>query len=698
MESHSLQNLKHEQILDLTRGGAIKLKSGKQTSVNVPEERKPESEEDEETSLGAEVFNSDSADEKTDTDAATQISTPTSSSCEDPFRSVDSDVQLVRRKKEPHLLDRTLSHLNKPWIIVLSIVGLLGLCAATVVLTYVSHDETKSKITALNGVVASDSQICSTVAKNLLLQGGSAIDAAVAGTLCLGVVKPYASGLGGGGYMLVYLNGTSTAEVIDFREMAPAAATEYMFDAPNDISDPTTRTPNARYIAVPGELHGLAFAHSKYGKLPWREVVVPAAEIARNGFLVDALLAQRIKENLSFLQSAANNNLTSIFAPNNVPLTEGQMLRRPDLAETLFEIAQYGPDAFYLGKIGQKLIKDIRAAGGIITMEDLNNYTTLTRDCQKTFYHGISILTAPPSSAGGVGVCEILNILELYNIPREGPSLRALLLTIESFKHAFSDISVLGDPAFTNATSIANLLSQKDYSAKIRRKIQDEKTFPTHYYGIIGAPLSDMGSSSLVVVDQNRNAVAMTSSINYPFGSGIYSPSTGIILNNQMASFNSDLQKYGNASETSSVLYWDIKSKGNSIAPFKRPLSSITPTILLRDEEVYLVVSASAGTETGQAIITSVVQTIIDVAGYNLDPLRAVARSRCHHQLIPNKLYVEYDFPPDLIAGLKQAGHDVVQLGSSNNFLGSVQMIVRGTDGLLYAASDPRTKGGPAGY
>jgi len=222
----------------------------------------------------------------------------------------------------------------------------------------------------------------------------------------------------------------------------------------------------------------------------------------------------------------------------------------------------------------------------------------------------------------------------------------------------------------------------------------EDRTFPPSYYGILGPQLNDMGSSSMVIVDANRNAVALTSSINYPFGSGIYSPSTGILLNNQLASFTTLPINVMN----NTILNWGINSKTNKIAPYKRPLSSLTPTIILKDDDVYLVLAASAGTETGQAIITSVLQTILAVAGFHLEPLMSVSRSRCHHQLIPNQVFCEYDYPPALIQGLKTIGHDVVLLPDSSHYLGSVQLIVRGNDGLLYAASDPRTKGKPAGY
>ncbi|KAF8662927.1 hypothetical protein HU200_055510 [Digitaria exilis] len=543
------------------------------------------------------------------------------------------------------------------------------------------------------GAAAADDARCSEVGAAALRAGGHAVDAAVAAALCLGVVHPMSSGLGGGAFVVVREGASGEAIAFDARETAPAAATPDMYAV-----DPAAKYKGALAMGVPGELAGLHAAWSRYGRLPWRDLVAPAIRLARDGYEIVAYVARALKS--SEADVLADPGLRAVFAPAGRVLAAGETCRNPALAAALELVADEGAAALYGGAVGEALVRDVTAAGGIVTVEDMRGYRVEVSDAMRVDAMGFTFLGMPPPSSGTVGMAMILNVLGGYKSLEFLKGFLGIHRLIEAIKHMLATRMDLGDPDFVNVTGdVAEMLSLP-FADRIRGRIVDNTTFPAGYYFPKWRQLDDHGTSHLCVVDGDRNAVAMTTTVNYYFGAKVLSPSTGIVLNNEMDDFSVP------AKRTPDHL---PPAPANFIAPGKRPLSSMTPLIILKDGQLTGVVGGSGGTN----IIATVTQVFLNHFVVGMDPLAAVQQPRVYHKLIPNVVTYEDETVADgeVIAlsaeakeFLEQRGHWLVSTAS-----GAVcQFIVHEVEepaaagggvvrGMLTAVSDPRKDGRPAG-
>ncbi|XP_031094437.1 glutathione hydrolase 3-like [Ipomoea triloba] len=541
--------------------------------------------------------------------------------------------------------------------------------------------------------VAADDGRCSKVGLSILKTGGHAVDAAVATALCLGVVNPVSSGIGGGAFMLVRSASTSEVEAIDMRETAPLAASKDMYE--NDID---SKTVGALSMGVPGEVAGLHEAWLKHGRLPWSTLFQPAIRLARYGFVVATYLATDIAKKEDLIMN--DPGLRGVYAPNGKLLQEGDICYNVELSNSLEAIAEQGPEAFYNGTVGEKLVEDVQKAGGILTMEDLRNYRVKVRDPIVVNAMGYTIFGMPPPSSGTVGLSLILKVLESYpsSVAAEGPL--GLHRMIEAVKHMLGVRMNLGDPDFVNVSSVVYDMLSPSFAQMIQQRIYDNTTFPSEYYMPRWSLLRDHGTSHFCIVDADRNAVAMTTTVNYLFGAGLLSPSTGIVLNNEMGDFSVPTEV-----STDKL----PPSPANFISPNKRPLSSMTPIVVLKDNQLAAVIGGSGGTN----IIATVTQVFLNHFVLGMDPLEAVQSPRVYHKLIPNTvLYENWTIMDgehiELSGGrrrfLEGRGHQLQAQESGaicqflvQNLPKPGQWLNNGTFyGMLTAVSDPRKGGSPA--
>ncbi|MEZ4431429.1 MAG: gamma-glutamyltransferase [bacterium] len=533
-------------------------------------------------------------------------------------------------------------------------------------------------VRATGGLVAADNAVASAVGAEMLARGGDAVDAAVATALMLGVVHPFASGIGGGGFAVVYrADGTTLA--LDFREKAPAAAHRDMYlDAKGEvIPDASTRGPRA--AGVPGELAGLHALHRRYGKLPWKAVVDPALRAARDGFVVGELLHRRIADKHKDI--AARPALAALFLTRDgAPLPIGARMKRPALAKTLAAVAAKGPDALYRGPIGQRLAAAMKADGGLITADDLAAYAVVERAPITVDVMGLRVVSMPPPSSGGAVVAQVLRALDGVDLKALGHNSSAYLHRLtEALKHAFADRArVMADPDFVPVP--VDALIGPAAAARVKAAFNPDATLPRAAYGGDYTLPEDGGTTHFSVVDKAGNAVALTSTINTAFGSHYIAGDTGILLNNEMDDF---VAKPGVPNA-----FGLIGTEANTIRPGKRPLSSMSPTIVLRDGQVALVVGASGG----PTIITGTVQVLLNIVAFGMDPRAAIEAPRIHHQWVPETLLVEPGIPADVVDGLTRRGHAVKPWSRFT----AVQAIVRDARGQA-GASDPSKLGRPAG-
>jgi gamma-glutamyltranspeptidase / glutathione hydrolase len=564
----------------------------------------------------------------------------------------------------------------------------LGLCGSLVLtsvcLPTLAYDY--PPLVTTKGMVASDNPTASEVGRDILKAGGNATDAAIATALALGVLQPFASGIGAGGFMLVRDVAkqaqaiTPNIEVIDYRETAPAKASRDMFIRDRKAVPELSQT-GGLSIAVPGEIKGFYLAHQRHGKLPWAKIIAPAQRLAERGATVGPLLSRFLKTSQKAI--LASPTMLPVFAPRGKLLSEGDLLQQPQLGKTLSLVAQKGPAGFYQGKVAQGLARDIQANGGILSEQDLARYEAKVRKPIQGQYRGLELYMMPPPSSGGAILIEILNILEGYDLGSMGQNSSASLhLITEAMKHGFSDrAQVMGDMDFVNVPLAK--LTDKAYAGDLRKRI-DQKTKPPESYGgfnQVTAATTDHGTSHLSVADSQGNVVAMTNTINLSFGSKLLSPSTGILLNDEMDDFSAQ-PGVPNA-------FGLVGNAANAIAPGKRPLSSMSPTLVFKQGKPHLILGASGG----PMIITATLQTFLNVVDYGLDVRAAVESPRIHHQWQPNRISMEKEFPLDVVDGLKQRGHEIKMADE----LGAVQ-IIQIKDGKFYGASDPRKLGFPAGY
>lgn len=520
------------------------------------------------------------------------------------------------------------------------------------------------------GLVVADSKLASQAGMEILRRGGNAVDAAIATALALSVVDQASSGLGGGGFMVIYLAKEQKAFALDFRETAPAASRRelYMKDGQ---PVPAASLTGALAAAVPGEVAGLVEARKRFGSLPLPLLTAPAIKLASEGFPVDTTLRVAIERQQANMKRFSD--LGRIYMPNGELPQEGDRIRQPELAETLKAIAKNGAEDFYIGWIGQAIVATINKAGGVMTLDDLKNYRPVWREPLIGSYRNRTVITMPPPSSGGVAILQMLNILEGHKLADfEYNSAPYLHLLGESMKHAFADrAEFLGDPDFVHVP--VGKLTGKNYAQWLRRRIATDKTQPLPYYGYRHFNAEKGGTTHFSVIDRYGNAVACTQSVNTRFGSKLLVPRAGIVLNNEMDDFAIH-PEVGN-------VYGLIGNDANSLKPRKRPLSSMAPTIVLRGNRPELVVGAAGGPR----IITATLQTIVNILDFAMPVTAAVSSPRVHHQWLPDRLNVEPKITPDTKRALEQRGHVLREQTS----LGVVQAIT--WDGAkMNGAADPR--------
>ena len=559
------------------------------------------------------------------------------------------------------------------------------------------------------GAVAADEPRCSVIGASVLDDGGSAVDAAIATALCLGVVHPHSSGVGGGAFMVVYDAGSGSSEVIEFREEAPSGASRDMYsNTSNSNSDgePGLRASEfgGSAVAVPSELFGLRLAWERHGTLPWRRLVTPAVALAES-FPIGLALAQAIeeeKEPLSKLPGAKQLFLN----PDGSCKKKGDTVKNPRLAETLRKVAESGADVLRTEELAESLARDIQDAGGLVTQQDLEQYEPRILRALEFSALGYDMLGVPPPSSGGATVGIVLEFLAGYNDGRTSDRTLQTHRLAEAMKHAFALRMNLGDnflAAFDTSTNGNSLnvsgalhdMLDPNFVAYLRSITNDNYTLPIDKYGAQWNAVEDHGTTHISVLDASGNAVAMTSTINTLFGSKVVSPSTGILLNNQMDDFSVP----GEANH-----YGLEPSAANFIAPRKKPLSSMSPTIVLDKTFDPPKVVAVAGASGGPRIITAVAQVLLNLLSRDMSPLDSIDAPRIHHQLLPNVLFAEdqvaigdgtprkFDF--EIVEALRQKGHAVE---FSSQTTATAQLIAVDTaTGVVHAVSDARKGGKPA--
>jgi gamma-glutamyltranspeptidase/glutathione hydrolase len=541
------------------------------------------------------------------------------------------------------------------------------------------HRPSVAPVTGTHGIVVSDAAMASQVGAEILRRGGNAVDAAVATGFALAVVYPEAGNIGGGGFTVVRMADGRVA-ALDYRETAPAAASRDMFAT--DTVSPRKSVVGPLASGVPGTVAGLTALQLKFGSMPLRLVMAPAIRLASEGFFADSQMAASLKRHQALITRFAGK---SVFLPNGKPLTEGALVKQTALAQTLQTISDSGAAAFYTGSLSRQVVEDLAASGSLVSAADLAAYTPEWREPVRGTYRGHVLLTMPPPSSG-VTMIEILNILEgIDPLPAFGSAKQAHLLA-SAMQRAFTDRNALiGDPAFVKVP--VDHLADKSYAAKLRASIGAKATSTTS----LSQPGSDGSNTTpYSVIDKDGNAVSSTTTINDLYGSGVYLPNVGFFMNDEMDDFAA---RPGQAN-----LYGLVQGEQNAIAPGKRMLSSMLPTIVLdRAGRVMMTVGARGGPR----IITGVTQTIVNVIDHRMTIADAISAPRVHHQAVPDTIRFERDgLIPGVIGELRAMGYAVAPWGiglavSPAGNLGSVNAVLR-VGNRFTGFSDPRAGGKPA--
>ncbi|KAF2166508.1 hypothetical protein M409DRAFT_54848 [Zasmidium cellare ATCC 36951] len=522
------------------------------------------------------------------------------------------------------------------------------------------------------GAVASESSICSDIGGDILKRGGNAADSTVATVFCVGVIGMYHSGVAGGGFMLVR-SSNGSYEFIDFRESAPAAAFQDMYNNDTDLS-----IYGGLASGVPGELRGLEHLHNNYGRLHWKDLVLPAVKVAREGFPVTPDLVRYMDSATTSNNFLVNDpNWAIDFAPNGTRLGLGDTITRKRYAATLEQIAERGVEAFYSGPIAQTMINTLQAANGTMTLEDLKNYTVAIRPPAEITYRDYRIRSCSAPSSGTVAM-SVMKIIEGYTDIGQAATLNlSTHFFDEALRFAYGQRSELGDPFFVEGMDEyqADMLNETT-AAAVRAKISPLHTLNVSAYDPSGfESLETPGTSAVVASDVSGLSIALTTTINLLFGSRILVPETGIIMNNEMNDFS-----VPGASNS----FGYIPSPSNYIRPGKRPLSSITPTIVEHANGTLYFVTSAAG---GSRIITATLQNLWHVLDQNMTAVEALAQPRLHDQLVPNQVSFEYPYNNETVAFMKSRGHNVTWIAPGQS---TAQQLRRLGNGTFEAAGEPR--------
>ena len=555
----------------------------------------------------------------------------------------------------------------------------ISLVTTFISISYNSQAAVKTPKTFTQGVVSSDHYLASKAGADVLRKGGNAFDAAIATSLVLSVIRNQSTGIGGGGFMVIHAaNGEDN--VIDYREVAPLKATRDMYLDKNKKPVPKMSTMGYMATGVPGNLSGLDYISKKYGTKNFKELSQDAIKYAQDGFEVDEHFVGS-SETL-FKRGYTQELKNTFFNAEGKPRKIGELQKNPELANTLRLIADKGVKEFYTGSIAKKIVDAMKKNGGIISAKDLADYKPKIRKPLIGNYRGYKLITMPPPSSGGIVLLETLNIIENYNIGWNSTgfaSSKYVHMLTEALKNTFADrAEYLGDPDFVKIPLA--MLTSKAHAKMLASRIDEEKTHENSFYGSKSLP-EDHGTTHYSITDKYGNTVAATETVNTYFGSQVVIPGTGILMNNQMDDFSVQ-PGVPNA-------FGLIGNENNAIQPGKKPLSSMSPTIILKDGKAFMAVGASGGPR----IITGTLHTIINVIDFGMNIEEAVSAPRFHHQWYPNKLFIEKDMPDDVRENLIKKGHEL-SLGEAES---AVQAILI-KDGKITGASDPRKGGIPDGY
>jgi gamma-glutamyltranspeptidase / glutathione hydrolase len=539
-----------------------------------------------------------------------------------------------------------------------------------------------------NGLVVCVEPLAAEVGKAALQQGGNAIDAAVATAFALAVTHPEAGNIGGGGFIVARNGRTKEVFTVDFREMAPAAATPTMFlDSQGNI-DKKKSGFGWFVVGVPGSPMGLWAAHQKAGRLPWKQLVDSAVKLAENGFPLDDYLVRTLNAHAKNFRSHQGDG-GKIFAPES-KFAKGFVWKQPDLARTLTLIRDLGPNGFYRGETATKIAAAMKQFGGLVTEADLANYCAVLRKPLVGDYRGCEIVSMPPPSGGGVALIEMLNILEGFPLPSMKPDDPVRFhLAAEAMKRAFADRArYLGDSDFSPIP--VALLTSKQHAAAHRASISVDRVLPSEAVGsdLLASGAEPQHTTHFSIVDGEGGMVACTTTLEDSFGSHCVAPGTGFILNNEMHDFNLKpglTDKKGN-----------VGTPANQIAPGKRMLSSMTPTLVFKDGKPFMVL----GSPGGRTIINTVLMTLTNVVDHRMDVQAAVDFGRIHHQWMPDELRIEGRLPASLDEKLKSMGHKVADRrpGRETKQGDCHAIVIDPQSGAFRPGVDRRLRGAAAGY
>jgi gamma-glutamyltranspeptidase/glutathione hydrolase len=556
-------------------------------------------------------------------------------------------------------------------------------CAHRVNIVKVADHFAKSRFEARasQSMVATQGEASTRAALSVMEKGGNIIDAFVATSFTISVERPQSTGIGGGGFLLYFNKSDNAVYAFDFREVAPVLSKANMFLTKDGQTQPLLSQEGPLAVATPGLVAGLYDIHKRFGRLAWKETMIPAIELARNGFAVNEQLHQAIKDRQHVLAADPEAKQTFLDKDGSVPRI-GDLIVQENLAKTLEIIAEKGRDGFYRGPIAKSIVRTIRSKRGILADKDLRDYRMKERTPVTGLFKGLKVYSMPPPSSGGIHVIQILKMLEPHHLKKWGPqSTAAVHLTANSMQRAFLDrATYLGDPDFTTVP-VQELLSSS-YLKKLSEEIDTDNAIKATDLKTAPLPYESSETTHFSIADKEGNMVASTQTINGWFGSGVMAQGTGIVLNNEMDDF---AQKVG-----AQNLFGAVGGDHNLISPKKRPLSSMSPTILLRGDDAFMALGSPSGTR----IITCVAQTILNAVDFEMTLFYSVAATSIHQQWQPDQLKIEAPFLSEKVESqLREKGHNVV-----HERLGCSIQAIKKEKSVWVGVSDPRGEGLALGH